>query len=129
MEQIKLWKDLNREETYDMLVGSYNFDYNILVSIDPSEPMETRSFYKGIMTGVIRYGIDSAMYSNQFVGDVLMDLQKSTYANCWKEIPGTIKDAIKHNVKKYAERRKKGEAFSSEIGVIEIYEKYNFTNK
>ena len=124
MEEIKLWKDLNREETYDMLVGSYNFDYNILLSIDPSEPMETKSFYKGIMTGVIRYGIDSAMYSNQFVGDVLVDLQKCTYAFCWKEIPSSIKEAIKHNVKKYAERRKNGEAFSSEIAVLYLYDKY-----
>lgn len=124
MKEIKLWKDLNREETYNVLVGSYNFDYNILVSITPSEPMETKSFYKGIMTGVIRYGIDSDMYSNQFLGDVLVDLQKSTYAHCWDEIPNSIKEAIKHNVKKYAERRKYGEAFSSEIAVLDLYDKY-----
>lgn len=121
--KIKNFNELTETETYNILLGSYNLDYNILMSVNIHEPLETRAFYKGIITGIIRYGIDPIMYENDFIGNVLLDVQMASMVSSWKEIPNSIKEAIKHNVEEYAERRKEGEAFSSEIAVLDLYDK------
>lgn len=120
--EIKLFNELSKTQTYNILLGSYNLDYNILMSVNIHEPLETRAFYKGIISGIIRYGIDPCMYSNEFISDVLFDVQKASMASTWKNIPESIKRAIEYNKNNYDERKKNDEIFSHEVGVIELYE-------